>query len=145
MPSAEELEEKAEHYRTVTAPSLLEELRNGGRWSALSVKARAELADINFGLTDEEYEKIVGHGSERPDRYEKLCKVMGWLITDGTVMMYTPGEVLRDHSSGWPGLTSPEETRPLLDLLASDNDEDFQLLKRSLEEMLGRTSSPFVE
>jgi hypothetical protein len=146
MPSNEEIEAKAEHYRSVTVPQLIEGFNSGDLSAlALTTRARAELSGFNFGLTNEEYDKIVGKGPDSTKRYEKLCKVMGWIIEDGTLMAHTPGEFLRECSSGWPGLTPPNETRPYLDLLASDEEADLMILKRSLEEVLGRRHHPFEE
>ena len=145
--SPEELERKAKDYREVTAPAIYAEVTSGRiTWPAAATRAMAELSDMQFGLTNEEYAQVVGEGPNEMERYEKLCKVAGWLIVhDGTTIMHTPGEILRGHSSGWPGLTPPEETRPLIDLLASDEEQDFQLLKRSLEELVGRTQNPFPD
>ncbi len=137
--------ERAERYRSVIAPDLVKQLQEGASASAVILKARSELAEFNFGLSDEEYENIVGDGPDAIERYEKVCKVMGWLIDDGTLILYTPAEVIRAHSSGWPGLTPPEETRPLMELLASDDEKDHRLLKRTLEEMLGRQHDPFKD
>ena len=121
----EELEKKASHYRNVTVVGIIEDANRGVERSSLITRAMAELSEINFGLTDEEYGQVVDTGSDKIARYERLCKVAHWLVSDGTVILYTPGEILRGHNSGWPGLTPPEETRPCLDLLATGKEEDF--------------------
>jgi hypothetical protein len=143
MASAEELEERVAYYKEVTAPGLIEEIGNGGPIPGVLLKARAELAECNFGLSNQEYAEVVGEGEGATDRYEKVCRVAGWLIDNGVALSCTPGEILRAHSSGWPGLTAPEEIKPFLELLASQDEEDFMLLKRSLEELLGCTDRPF--
>jgi hypothetical protein len=125
------------NYQKETVPDLLRLRATGTPWNPNIVdKAMAKLSDINFGLTDEEYANIVGSGQDEMTRYERLGKFARWVVSDGTFLAHTPGELLREGRYGWLGLSLEHAQGQYLDLLASGEEADFKQLKRELEEVL---------
>lgn len=145
MASPEDIEALTAAYKEETVPKLMREAQAGETtWSpGVVTRVMAELREFNFGLTDEEYERAVGSGADESERYERLCKFATWIVTDGTLIGYTPGELLRERRYGWLKVSLEQSEGQYLDLLASGEETDFMQLKQELEEALDR-DTPFT-
>ena len=141
-----DLASRVADYELKTVPELLKARVGGTPWTPQIVTwAMAELREINFGLTDEEYGRVVGSSEDETVRYERLRKFAGWMVGDGTLIGHTPGELLRERHHGWLRVSLEEKSGQYLDLLASGKETDFRQLKRELEEALPFCDQPLED